>query len=359
MTDLPRGRPASLNAGQNTPVPNTPEAIAFLTRMHSDGPFHQVAIHPETGKIQPHTFKVGQREDMARWIDKRQGLTNIYFHVNPLKHTVLHLKAKKIDVAQATYLQIDVDDPAALNRVRQFGPPPTAAVFSGGGFQVFWRLSEPCLDFNLVERLNAAFADELGGDSCHNVDRIMRVPGTINVPNKKKRDAGRTETLAYVIHELTDWNRHYSAEALALRARTSEVSASESVLVPSHVDLEALPLGVSEVTKALIRKGDDPTSPIGKPGARYRSRSEIVYRVVCDLVRADCPDEIIAGILLGDFGISASVREKRDANAYAVRVTMVARSFVTRSSRRSVSILERRTRSKPQTFSVSKTRTTP
>lgn len=44
-----------------------------------------------------------------------------------------------------------------------------------------------------------AIAKALGGDNCHNVDRLLRLPGTINMPNAKKRAAGRVPTLARII----------------------------------------------------------------------------------------------------------------------------------------------------------------
>ena len=59
--------------------------------------------------------------------------------------------------------------------------------------------AEPTTDLDRVERINRQLAADLGGDNCHNIDRIMRLPGTINVPNAKKRKAGRVPTLAYVV----------------------------------------------------------------------------------------------------------------------------------------------------------------
>jgi hypothetical protein len=50
------------------------------------------------------------------------------------------------------------------------------------------------------------------GDKCHNIDRIMRLPGTINVPNAKKRKMGRVPTLAYLVEDETDWSRTYSLD---------------------------------------------------------------------------------------------------------------------------------------------------
>lgn len=179
-------------------IPDTPSAVAFLAAMHPQRRVHLVAIY-EGGRIEAKSFAPHEVEALRRWIDKRQGKANLYWHVNELKSDVRNIKAKKEHVAAAHFLHVDVDDLTALERIRSYTPRPTAVVFSGGGYQAFWRLVEPCTDLSRVERCNIKIAEDLGGDHCHNVDRIMRLPGTINVPNAKKRAAGRTEALAYVL----------------------------------------------------------------------------------------------------------------------------------------------------------------
>lgn len=94
--------------------------------------------------------------------------------------------------------------------------------------------------------------------------------------------------------------------------------AQDQPVVP--VDMEALPLLVLPVTRTLIELGDDPERPRDKPGARFRSRSEAVFRVACDLARAGCPVHVIAGALVNPaFGIARSVLEKKRPIHYALR----------------------------------------
>lgn len=178
------------------PIPNTQAALAFLQAAHPNGPYHLVAI-AEGGGIEARTFDVAQVHEMQAWIEERQGKRNLYWHVNELRPEARDIKAKKQDVARAVYMHVDIDDEDALERIKSYNPRPTAVVFSGGGYQAFWRLSEPSTDLERVERCNRKIAQDLGGDNCHNIDRIMRLPGTINVPNKKKRSVGRTEALAH------------------------------------------------------------------------------------------------------------------------------------------------------------------
>jgi len=44
--------------------------------------------------------------------------------------------------------------------------------------------------------INKALAAQFGGDNCHNLDRVMRLPGTINIPNEAKRKRGCVPVLS-------------------------------------------------------------------------------------------------------------------------------------------------------------------
>lgn len=133
-----------------------------------------VAINPDSGKVEGASFTVGDESQMALLIEARQGRANLYFHVNRLRNGFKGPKAKKEDVAEATHLHTDVDNTADDKPILQFDPPPTATLFSGVGFQSFWQLKTSTTDHLRVEASNLAIASRLGGDNCHNIDRIMR-----------------------------------------------------------------------------------------------------------------------------------------------------------------------------------------
>lgn len=59
--------------------------------------------------------------------------------------------------------------------------PPTAVVWSGHGLHGYWRIDRPISDLTELERLNKLLAVHTDADSCHNADRVMRVPGSLNV----------------------------------------------------------------------------------------------------------------------------------------------------------------------------------
>lgn len=317
-----------------SPRPNTAEAISFLEAFHPSALHHLVAIWP-TGQVEGHAFRGDESEGAFEWIEQKQGKANLYFQVNYVAPAFSGAKAKKADIVSAGYLHVDIDDAsdAVPDRIRNFHLAPTASVFSGGGYHVYYRLAEACHDLPRIESLNQELARILGGDTCHNVDRIMRLPGTLNLPNKKKLAQGRKVALAYVVADLTDWSRAYSIDQFGAaedRQRSvSSVATSAPVGPIKPIDLASLPTSIAAITRTLIVDGDDLDAPIGTPSARYKSRSEPLFRVCCDLARAGVTDEVAIAILINpDFGISTSVLEKRKPQEYALRQITSARRAV-------------------------------
>ncbi len=181
--------------------PNKSQIVPFLNII-SPFDFRTLVVISPTGKIAAKTFAKNDHTGMLEWIaQKNREKFNIYFHVNALKPAVTNRKAKKSDIECVTSFHVDLDDPraSALARLQSITPKPTIILFSGGGYQAFWKLDEPLHDMEKAEAINRGLALTLGADDCFNVDRIMRLPGTVNWPNEKKRAAGRTEALAYVI----------------------------------------------------------------------------------------------------------------------------------------------------------------
>ncbi len=302
------------------PEGNTDETVEFLERMFPDQSRHLVAMDPK-GRVTARSFSASETDKMRTWIDARQGLSNLYFHVNGMRTGFANKKATKDDVAIALRFHSDIDDRNAEARVLGFDPPPSVVVFSGGGYHPYWNLKEPTSDLRRVEASNLAISKALGGDNCHNIDRIMRLPGTVNLPNAKKKKAGRKPELARIVK--ADWSLTYSLDDLPQTDKPGPAESKGAVeqdqpVIP--IDMDALPLSMLPVTRTLIELGDDPERPRDKPGARFRSRSEAVYRVACDLGRAGCPVHIIAGVFINPaFGIARSVLEKKRPVHYALR----------------------------------------
>ncbi len=324
--------------------PRLDEAVAHLRWLRPEGPWSLTAIPPDGGATNTDTFGPDTELNMWEWLRDRSGRMNLYFMVNPSR-TVLKSKAKKEDVEELAWLHVDIDPrkgetpeqgrARALEALQTFSPPPSLIIDSGGGLQGFWRLDDGVYiggdipRAEEVEAYNQQLEITLGGDSCHNVDRIMRLPGTINLPNEKKRKAGRVPRLASIV-ELHDDRVYLLADFTpAPRVQSDEGGIATprvkiSGNLPQLRDLDGLPEAVSQRTRMLIVQGDDPDDQL-----RYGSRSEATFAVCCELVRGGCDDDTIAAILLdADWGISAHTLAQRRPVEYAARQIERAREEV-------------------------------
>lgn len=312
------------------------EAISFLRRFHPEGPWALTAISTDRKTVKTQSFIPGQEANVEKWIAERNGALNLYFHVNRTASD-LRKKAEKTDIAEACWLHLDIDPRAgenidderarALRLLREAKPAPTVIVFSGGGYQSFYHLEEPvpingdiaqAEDF---ERYNIQLERMFGADNCHNVDRIMRLPGTVNIPDAKKQKKGRVPELA----RLVEFNENvYPLSAFTPAPKVQDASVSgfsgPSVRVSGNVErLDSVDdLDQWEVTdwlKVLIVQGNDPDNP-----TKFPSRSEALFAVACELVRRGVPDEIIFSVLTDEsFGIAESVVEHKRPEKYALR----------------------------------------
>lgn len=82
---------------------------------------------------------------------------------------------------------------------------PTAIVNSGGGFHIYWKLNEGCSSVEALEGANQSLARALGGDSAHNIDRMLRVPGSWNRKYEPPRQTALIHydaSLVYTLEEL-------------------------------------------------------------------------------------------------------------------------------------------------------------
>lgn len=321
--------------------PDNWAAVAFLRLYNPDGPWVLTAIQTDRKAIATRTFHPKDESDLLKWLSDFNGKRNIYFQVNP---PLLDLakKAKREAIKEVTWLHVDIDPRAGedleAERARALGllttnlpegvPPPTCVIFSGGGYQGFWKLATPIpIDGELekaedAKRYNQQLEFLLGADNCHNIDRIMRLPGTINIPDAKKLKKGRTEALATLIE--FDAERVYPVNQFIPAPKVQAQDAGihgDAVSVPENVDrlasVEALDQwSVSDRVKVIIVQGKHPDEKKSD-----NSRSSWVFDVCCNLVRCEVPDAVIFSILTDpSFCISQSVREKgSSARRYALR----------------------------------------
>jgi hypothetical protein len=224
------------------------------------------------------------------FVQQHNGTRNLYYAVNPLKYD-MNKKAEKTDVASVAYCLADCDpadgesSEAAKSRFLTllgsgFDPKPTVIVNSGNGIQCLWRLDHP-VDLTSYPVLTTKEGDKekkiLGPEArqivddveariktimerlgakpgTQNIDRILRLPGTINLPNAAKRKNGRvpcpTELLAFN-------DASYSLDAFPLpeptTLGTSEDGGHARQQEEPHGAIDVDALSVSDRIKDLIR----------------------------------------------------------------------------------------------------------
>lgn len=312
------------------------QAIQFLEKI---GQWTLTAIHPNEGKVDTKTFTGPDDTELRPWLDLFGSSHNIYYALNPLRHAVKS-KARREDVQSMAWLHVDVDprpgEDIADEQARALSmlqdppgdlPKPTAVIFSGGGYQALWKLKEPfeingkAELYEDAKKYNQQLELIFGADNCHNVDRILRLPGTMNRPNKKKVKKGRKPVMA----ELVDWNdeRVYplSRFSPAQIVQTEQTGFSAPLVeVSGNVervqDLDELPDTVPGTCKILIAQGTDPDDP-----TKHESRSDALFAVCCMLVRAGIEDDTIYSIITDpEWAISESVLDKGSSTQrYALR----------------------------------------
>ncbi|MES2846127.1 MAG: virulence-associated E family protein [Pseudomonadota bacterium] len=305
-----------------------------LRLIHPEGPWHVSAKRDKgfTGAV----FAPDAEGAAAGWAVSQNRTLNTYISIAAIRPGWKGDKAKKEDVASVGWLWVDVDprvgEELVVERARILArlttnlpkgvPPPTVIIDSGRGFWGLWRLSQPVVMPAVeddgwdaarasVEDRNRALELAFDADSCHNLERVCRLPGTVN----RKAGGGLAQIVdqSDATYLLSDFQPVPSTKVVT--------AADTAAAVPlAGVDVAALPL--TDGLRALIVQGRDPDEP-----ARWPSRSEALFYAVCGMVRAGCEDGEILGVILNpDLGISDHVLAQKRPEAYAQRQVARARA---------------------------------
>ena len=323
--------------------------LDFLNAFRPDGTHLLTSIPQNGGQTITAPF-CDDDDEMMSWIGTQQGQQrNVYFSVNPVIRAVAK-KAGRDNIAAMEYLHVDLDLPAGTTpetleaeRAKLLAqlttdlpdgvPTPTFVVDSGGGYWGFWRLTDPFQIngdetlFEEAKRYNQQLELLFGADACHNVDRIARLPGLMNYPNKKKvamrgEDPLPTAVVQYnpdAVYSIRDFRQ---APKLQGADRVEGVEISGNIEYADDVDARFPEL--SERVKTVIVQGTDPDDP-----AKFTGRSEWLFWVVCEMVRKNYSDEdIYMAITNSSWGISDSVLDKGGRrDSYAKRQIQRAREL--------------------------------
>jgi hypothetical protein len=334
---------------------NNEEAVSFLKKFKPTGPWTLGAIAVDRKHV---TFKTFTEIKNARvFIEDNNGTRNLYFMINDTSK-ILDTKPSKTDILHGSWLHVDIDSDATdaesleydretmltklTDKLPKGMPKPTCIIFSGNGYWGLWKLKDKFLiegteskwlDFELYnKRLEQVF----GGDHCHNVDRIARLPGTVNIPSPMKRKKGRTEVVSSLLqfdekalYSISDFKKSAGVQSSGSMMDGDRGDAAD-LDIPGNVeriqDLSELDeWSVPDRVKVIIAQGHHPDQPKSKDN----SRSSWVFDCVCSLTRCNVPDSVIYSLITDpDWGISSSVIELKSAgDKYARRQIQRAKQY--------------------------------
>jgi hypothetical protein len=351
---------AQLNAApesppDDVPVHNTPRG--FLEAFFKDAPEGSyvtlVAIEPNDGSkhIVGRSFKANCLHQITSFVQEWAGKYNLYFAVN-LSDRAINKKPSDGDIIWLTAVKADgdivfSDDPRTLERndseraallellKNRIGDRMTFMLDSGGGAQIFQQLAEPrrvrdeadALGYTQAgERLTAQLkklCEEAGfknvqWDAVADLSRIMRLPGTLNIPTPKKREEkGRTEPRMARVHVWTGKRVELPPPpppAQSVRAGDFKERLSELALKAEMLEMLLTGHGIDREYK-----GD---------------HSAALFAAECALAHCGLDaDEAVQLLLQLDSPLGEKAREKGEKwvrNDYARAVDFITPSFVKR-----------------------------
>lgn len=273
------------------------QSYIFLTTLFRD------FFRDHEGYIELRQFEVGHKtnapdcsfhktvKQAVKSIDMRK---EVCFGVNPRSEK--RGTKKSVSFALALHADIDVgtlghskpskhqDIRTAIEEYRTFKYYPSIVVISGGGLHLYWLFDEPveiktAEIRSRIEFLNKQLSTDLGGDTGHDISRILRVPGTYN---RKIKNAKRNVEI-HEIHEEYKYSLD-DFEEYDIKAIDTQESLHFS---DSIVDVDIRNFDVSKKFMNLVLFG-------GHEG--YPSRSERDHAAIGALIRAGATDDQIKGI---------------------------------------------------------------
>lgn len=280
--------------------------IDFLKSWCGDtGPFSIGSIDPEDTSSHGHDWLTTRDlDEVQRFIDDHATRgRNLYFQVNLCRPDLGTMRAHRGNVAVAVCVHAEIDPPKTTDTIEKLEiwqsetggelisedywpriglPYPTAVMFSGTGFVVMWKLEEPVVMWrgeplaqdpflvDAIESRNRALVDKLGADPMStDVSRLLRLPGTYNIPGESKKKKGRTEA---VLAELVEYEPTRTV-ALAMMPASAPQIANSDVEIPEFEGApppEAIEAAAQVLGKAWVPDGTKHQAHLALAGSLAR-----------------------------------------------------------------------------------------
>lgn len=198
------GQPINSILGASMLLSARPTEVEHFCARVIGGQIQLCSIVPD-GKISVRWFGSNTTAAAAWAVTENSAGKNVYWTVNVVPEG-LNRKPAKADIVVARFVHVDIDPPkngaewhSGVVFSHLMALDPSCIVSSGNGLQAFWKLEIPNEDLVAVELLNKSVAEMTGADSSWSIDHLMRVPGTVNYPNRKKTSIGRKPAMASLI----------------------------------------------------------------------------------------------------------------------------------------------------------------
>ncbi|RFB06138.1 virulence-associated E family protein [Parvularcula marina] len=286
------------------------EAWSFLSRLRAGGPW-LLCRKERSGGLKGHLIK--SREKLAEWLTACPH-DDWYVTIGEL-HREIHKKPNKEDMAGARWLWVDID-PVGEETVedivaRLLSMKPDIVVRSGRGAWGLWEL-DALGTKEEVEAANRVLIGKAGGDACHNIDRLMRLPGSINSKNGQRASWEAVRDPAP--RSLADFPKLEEARSVA----------------PVAVETDYLNVDPSDIHDLDI----PPKAKEAALQAPQGSRNEAARTFLTSCAAVGVPDELVLGIALSGLPVTDFfVRDKNngqrsDPVAFAAKQLAKAKEWV-------------------------------
>ena len=256
---------------------NAEAATEFLFRLNRNG-CTVASIDPRVpGAPTVRMYRRADRDKVKKFIaDRSKGVDgmNLHLMVNPTRRR-MERKPTERDIARYEWAHVEgdplkgEDSKTAKARHRKAMmacvPAPTIIYDSGNGVVALWKLKEPVpirsrADADRCKGINIALGLLCGGpaagiDSSHSIDHLLRLPHTLNIPDARKKAAGRVPVMAGYVD---DAGHEYTIDQLPAPAPVS-AKAEVDIGEPVEVNLDDLPLDDDD--RIIIEDGRVPWEP--------------------------------------------------------------------------------------------------
>ena len=232
-----------------SPISNHDVIAQFMRELFARADHGQIEVNVRNGRFYSKLFSVGALDDCINFcIEHAASAEGVYVSAGLRRSDLPYGKSgTNKDVIAVTALKLDIDDETAaataLAKLEDVGLTPSLVVTTGTvpfkRLHLWWLLQEPCHDIATVQAIEKKLIKALGADSTADPRRMMRLPGSVNHPNKKKKLKGRVpETVKmergrqgrYTIDEIRASAKLFSEDDLTVKSVCESALPTASAL---------------------------------------------------------------------------------------------------------------------------------